>query len=319
MGSGLPSDARLLDEGELSCLDDRFQLGVDAKLAAQTPDVRPHGGVADAKLFGDLAAGHSLGHKAEHLFLARGQPLELGLNLFALADQRGDRPRREKRTAARDRPDRVHHLSRGTRLVYEGAGTSLDGSKTCRIAVLAWQEDHLGLRSHLADARSCISTGAVSQPEVHQHDVRAQLGSSRDRLAHRAGLPDHDHVLLVVDQSRQSIRDHLVVLDDQDSGALFHAQAVGIQNSTLVPRPGSLSIFAHPPARSDRSFRPSKPRSPGRWSRSDTTNPRPLSSTSPWTAPSIDFTETLTRLAAACFSTLVRASSTCLKTMDLNS
>src|SRR5258708_14147878 len=38
--------------------------------------------------------------------------------------------------------------------------------------------------------------------------------------------------------------------------------------------------------------------------------------TSPWIAPSVDLTVTWTRVAAACLSTFVSASDTCLKTID---
>src|SRR5260370_10251310 len=75
-------------------------------------------------------------------------------------------------------------------------------------------------------------------------------------------------------------------------------------------------MLVQPPASRDRSFNASKPRWPGRRSRSETTNPRPLSMTSPWIAPSVDLTVTWTRVAAACLSTFVSASDTCLKTID---
>jgi hypothetical protein len=47
---------RLLDQCQLPCFDDRFELGVNPKLAAKAPDVRADGGVADPKLGPDVAA-----------------------------------------------------------------------------------------------------------------------------------------------------------------------------------------------------------------------------------------------------------------------
>src|SRR5439155_1020309 len=92
----------LLDQGQLARLDDRFQLRVHAQLATEAADVRAHGRVADPQLVGDLAARRAFRHKPQDFLLARGQTLELGLDLAPGIQQLGDGPRREQRPAIRD-------------------------------------------------------------------------------------------------------------------------------------------------------------------------------------------------------------------------
>src|SRR5258708_8716694 len=80
----------LFDQSELARLDDRFQLGMDAQLAAQAADVGTHGRVADPQPARDIAAGSAFGHHAQHLFLSRRQSLELGLRLPSLVEHGGE-------------------------------------------------------------------------------------------------------------------------------------------------------------------------------------------------------------------------------------
>src|SRR5229473_332871 len=179
------------------------------------------------------------------------------------------------------------------------------------------EEDELRLRPYLTDAQTGVGPRAIGEPEVDQCDVRLELLRARNRFDHRSRLADDSHVGLVVQQRREAVRHHQVVLDDQDSDLALDHCTDGTQNSTFVPFPGSLVTSHQPPASSARSLSANRPRCPGRWSRSLTTNPRPSSTTSPWMPPSRSLTQMRTRVAAACFSTLVRASATCLKMIDL--
>src|ERR1700674_5591129 len=199
------------------------------------------------------------------------------------------------------------------------ARARLESCKSRAVTVLACKEDELCLRSDLADACGSVRASAVGQAEIEDDHVRAELSRQGDGLAHRADVADHRHVWLIVEQRSKALGHHLVVLDDQNSDRVRAHRGIGIQNSTLVPAPGSLEILHHPPASRARSLSDRRPRCPGRWSRSETTNPRPLSTTMPWMPPSSTFTFTSTRVAAACFSTLVMASATCRKTTDFNS
>ena len=78
----------------------------------------------------------------------------------------------------------------------ERAGPRLERGKSRRVAVLARQEDQLGLRPDLADSRAGIGAGAVGEPEVDQHDVGPELPGARDGFGDRSRLADHGHVLL---------------------------------------------------------------------------------------------------------------------------
>src|SRR5213594_2414445 len=89
----------------------------------------------------------------------------------------------------------------------------------------------------------------------------------------------------------------------------------GTQNAILVPFPGSLSMRHQPPASCARSRSATRPMWPGTRTDSATTNPVPLSLTSTRRPPSSSFATTVTRVAWACFSALVRASATFLTTM----
>src|SRR5437867_3268962 len=89
----------------------------------------------------------------------------------------------------------------------------------------------------------------------------------------------------------------------------------GTQNSIFVPVPGSLSMRHQPPASCARSRSATRPMWPGTRTDSATTNPVPLSLTSTRRPPSSSFATTVTRVAWACFSALVRASATFLTTM----
>src|SRR4029077_5297593 len=71
---------RLLDKGQLSCLDDRLELRVHPQLAPEAADVGANRRVADPELGRDVAAGGALGHQPQHLLLARGEALELAVH-----------------------------------------------------------------------------------------------------------------------------------------------------------------------------------------------------------------------------------------------
>ena len=59
----------------------------------------------------------------------------------------------------------------------ERAGACLERSEARGVAVLASEEDELGLRPDLTDADSGIGSSSVGQPEVEDDDVGAELGS----------------------------------------------------------------------------------------------------------------------------------------------
>src|SRR2546426_1131368 len=290
---------------------------MDAQLGAKAADVRPYRGVADPQLACDLAAGDALGHQTQDLLLARREALELGVHRPTLVEQGRDRSRSYQRSSTGDDANCVDDLGCRPGFVDEGARPRLEGGEASRIAILACQEDELGLWPDLADARAGVRSCPVGQAKVEYHDVWVQLGRKRYRLAHRAYVADHRHVRLIVEQGAQALGDHLVVFDDQNADRVYAQGAVGIQNSTRLPWPGSLEILHQPPARRARSLSDSRPRCPGRCSRSATRKPLPLSTINPWTPPSSALTSTSTRVAAACLSTFVMASTTCLKTVDL--
>src|SRR3989454_432714 len=206
----------LLDQGQLARLDDRFQLRVHAQLATEAADVRAHGRVADPQLVGDLAARRAFRHEPQDFLLARGQTLELGLDLAPGVQQLGDGPRREQRPAIGDGPDGVDDVLRCPRLVDESACPGLQGGETRGVAVLPGEEDELCLRPQLANSSRCVRAGPVGQPEVDQDEVRLELRGACDRVRHGARMPNDRHVLLVVDERGQAFGDHLVVFHDED-------------------------------------------------------------------------------------------------------
>src|SRR5713101_6188200 len=293
---------------------------MDPELAAEAADVRPHGGVADVEPGPVVAAGDALGHQTQHLLLARREALEPGVHRTPPVEQRRDGARGEERSAREHGADGIDDLGGRLRLVDERAGASLDGREARSVTVLSREEDEPGLRPHLADAQPGVRSGAVVEAKVDEDDVRLELIRSHDRVRHRGGMADNGHIGLVVEQGRQAVRHNLMVLDDQDPdpGLAHGADGIdGTQNSTLVPLPGSLVTSHHPPASKARSLSARRPRCPGRWLRSPTTKPRPSSITSPWMPPSRSLTAMWTRVADACFSTLVSASDTCLKMIVL--
>src|SRR3989475_352354 len=275
----------LLDQGQLARLDDRFQLRVHAQLATEAADVRAHGRVADPQLVGDLAARRAFRHEPQDFLLARGQTLELGLDLAPGIQQLCDGPRREQRPAIGDGPDGVDDVLRRPRLVDESACPGLQGGETRGVAVLPGEEDELCLRPQLANSSRCVRAGPVGQPEVDQDEVRLELRGACDRVRHGARMPNDRHVLLVVDQRGQAFGDHLVVFHDEDPRRvalhrhIYTLDSVsGSQNSTDVPSPGSLVILFQPPASSARSFSARSPR----WAGGRTSNRRRRSASSVW-------------------------------------
>jgi hypothetical protein len=146
--------------------------------------------------------------------LARGEAFDVDVHGAAPVEKGGDRARREERAARGHGTDGFHHLSRGLRLVDECASARLDRSEARSVAVLSGEEDELRLRPHLTDADASIGPGAVGEPEVDQDDVGLELLRALNRGDHRGRLADDSHVGLVVEQRREAVRHHLVVLDD---------------------------------------------------------------------------------------------------------
>src|SRR5213082_3714637 len=84
------------------------------------------------------------------------------------------------------------------------------------VTAIAAQEHEPDSRKRLAHGNRRIAAGPVAKVEVHHDDIGIQLARQGGGLTHGAGLPDHDHVLLPVEQQAEAFRDELMVLDDDD-------------------------------------------------------------------------------------------------------
>ena len=78
--------------------------------------------------------------------------------------------------------------------------------------------------------------------DVHQHHVRPQPGRLRDRLLAVAGLADHGHVRLAVEDLAQADPHERLVVGDQQPD-----HATGRVTCTTNPPPGPRAASSRPP------------------------------------------------------------------------
>ena len=76
---------------------------------------------------------------------------------------------------------------------------------------------HLHLRESLPDLSTGLDTAPVRKSHIEDHHVRTVVADPPNRVLDCAGLADHFHVLLGVDQRTEAGADDLVVVDEQNS------------------------------------------------------------------------------------------------------
>src|SRR5690606_2757731 len=158
----------------------------------------------------------------------------------------------------------------------------------------------------LQQAPRCLDAVHPRHAYVHQHDVRAGHRQTLERLGAVAGLADDLHVVLAVDQHRETCADHLLVVDQEDPDRGRDGAHSGILPCTRQPPPTAGPVSRRPPCTVTRSAMPTSP-SPAL---SDAAAaPCPSSTTSIWISSASRASRSLTWAPApACLRTLVKAS-----------
>ena len=94
----------------------------------------------------------------------------------------------------------------------------LDRLEHLRVLALHGQDDHPGIGSPLEHAARRLGARHGRHVEVHQHDVRLDLGAPRDGA--RAVITDADDldIRLLLDHPTQAFHEHAMVIDHQHTG-----------------------------------------------------------------------------------------------------
>ena len=104
-------------------------------------------------------------------------------------------------------------------------------------------------------ASTCCTTAsavALGHAQVEHHDVGVVPLVERDRLLAVARFGDDLHVGLLVDDRRQPVAHHRVIVREQHTDSLLHdgghqEARFSMRTLTRVPCPGALSICHSPP------------------------------------------------------------------------
>src|SRR5262249_31393283 len=155
-------------------------------------------------------------------------------------------------------------------------------------------------------------TVEVWQLEVHQHDIRSDLGANSHCFSASRCFARELEVRRGAKESSHPSPHHEMVVDDHHPNAVCHltaglfACASPHVTRVRVPRPGSLSMLNRPPMDSTRSRMMPSPRCPG--GMDNGSKPRPSSVTVSSTPSGSLTRRTSTRCASACLTTLESAS-----------
>src|SRR6185312_5777229 len=193
-------------------------------------------------------------------------------------------------------------------LEHIAGGARKHGGVDGFVIVVGGQDDAADLRILGAHVATHIDAVAVWQPHVHEHDIRIGRGDARPRLGSGARLPhDLDVWLRLAEVDDPSSHDLLVVNDKHPHGAApsfccSSRSSIGTDHTRLV-RPFSESKAKVPPRSTARCSRFASP-----LRRLTPVAPAPSSVTSRVTRSSVTVIASDTCCAAACFTTLVRAS-----------
>ncbi len=169
-----------------------------------------HGGFGQAEPFGDLGVGQAGGDLGEDLAFPRGQLFHLGrqrrpgaaARVGQVRQERGEQPPgdggRDDGVAAGDRADRGQQVVRRDVLEQEAARAGPQPGVGVLVEVERGQDEHPGGAGGGGDAAGGLDAVRSRHPHVHQHHVRVRGLHQAQRGGAVAGLADHLHVVLGV-------------------------------------------------------------------------------------------------------------------------
>src|SRR6267142_3084050 len=131
------------------------------------------------------------------------------------------------------------------------------------VALIHRQYDHAGVGMLAADRHYGIETARLTQPQIHECDVRPVLIVFLQRLLARCRKPDHFHVRFTRDDKRDPLAHEAMVVHAQDpddwrshvsiATSSRVTSDVGTIASTTVPLAITDSMRRDPPSSSARS------------------------------------------------------------------
>src|SRR5438477_4810137 len=286
-----------LDQPFLYGVEDRLRPVVDPELLVHVADVVANRLLADLQAVSNLLVGHPARQELEDLDLPVGQPV------VELLRSRGPCEHVEDSVGNGARHDLFpgHHghdaaddCSRRGVLQDVTAGPGLQRLDDLAVGFERGQDQYLDARDRFHDLPSCFDAVDVGHLDVHEHDVRLQLGGLLDSIGAVDRLADDLHPLIITEQACEAGPEERLIVDyEYACGSdgyghelfLFATITVSCDTSrsfgniarTRVPWPFSLSTRICPPRNMALSRIPIVPMPTGR--EGSVSTPRPSSST----------------------------------------
>ena len=122
-------------------------------------------------------------------------------------------------------------------------GSVLDGSHHCRVFSIAREDQNTKLWRDSQKPSAGLRDGGIGKFHVQQHHVRGEALNERDTIRASSSLTHNRHIRFEVKQGTQASTDHLVIINENDTGLwLFHTKVSMDSNEnsavTCVPPPG---------------------------------------------------------------------------------
>src|ERR1035438_6417610 len=172
------SESRFLKANDLflNGVLDQLRLVMDIEFAHQVEFVGLHGLYAEFEGAGDLLDGFAFGQHFENLALAFGERAEAGLAggstaLHAeIVDQAGEQARAQATAAVGDFADGGQELFHRTVFQDVAAGPDIDALGQVVLVVVHGEEDHLGIRTFLANLTGGLEAAHTGHADVHENN-----------------------------------------------------------------------------------------------------------------------------------------------------
>src|SRR5215472_12273192 len=293
-GEGLRHDAVL--DGEVD------QLGVvlDAERLHQALLVVLDGARGQAERRADLLRRLALGEEPQDLALPRRDGCKRVGGIPAAEDFGGEFGGDEG-APLQGGAQREHELRRRGVLQHEAGRAGLERAPRVGRVAVHGQEHHAHLRVVALELRERLDAVQLRHGDVGDDHVGPELAR---RLYQRASVfHDTGEIELLRQDALQPLGDDAMVVGQQHAGPA-HA---GTHATTVVPRPGVLSMSSSPRSRRTRSRMPARPRLAWSLARAGS-KPLPLSLTASCNPRRLDESSTVTALACAWRATLLSAS-----------
>ena len=204
-----------------------FRATARVELLEDVAEMELDGVLADPELGRDLLVAQAARHEREDIELALGQPIRIrpagaaprhrveALPATELLDDPDRRRRTDRGLAATDRLEHGPQLRRLEVLEQVALGTGLDRLEEVILVLGDGEDDDGDRRLGRLDPRRRREPGPARHADVHEHQVRPDLGGQRDRLVLAAGEP-HDIVAPRPDERRDPVAEEGVVVGDED-------------------------------------------------------------------------------------------------------